>query len=739
MGLWGQPEPEDDSRPRRTAAVRLHGARALIALALAVVTYLLFPSAAAVDTPLYEVGGVAPETVIAPFSFRVPKAAAEVETERQAARRATAAVFAPRLAARDSALAALDRFLADLEGAAARPAGDADAPIAEAAARAGVRLTADEAAYLRLPARRRAVGEAVRRVFERWLAEGVASNAAVAEIRGEIAVPRGERMQLLDADSVRSFDALLVRARAAHPDPRSAIADAVYVKLLGAFFRPTLVPDPAATERRRAAAARDVDPNRWLVRAGEKIVGAHEVVGREEYDKLRTLREVQQRRQLAEASTTQSAGRVAGAILLDLAVIVVFGVSLLLFRPALYENLRAVALFAVGFLTVLVAAAFVARMEEPRPELIPVAFAAVLFSILFDPRISLIAAMTLSVLVGAQGPFRGTNAMLVVLVGGVAAAVSVRTVRRRNQAYLSMLVVAGGYLLAAIALGLSLGWSWQALGVSAGYGALNAVAAIALAFGLLPPAEDFTGIDTYLRLLEWSDLNRPLMQRLSLEAPGTYAHTIAMANLVEAACNAIGANGLLGRVGTYYHDIGKLERPIYFVENQPKGRNPHDKLKPTASASIIRNHVREGLELAAEHKLPKAVRAFITEHHGTNRIVYFYEKARERGDGVAPSSQEFQYPGPRPQTPETAVCMLADGVEAAARALHDPTPQKLRELVDRIVRQRIDEGQLRDAPLTLRQIETVKDQFVRVLLGMYHNRIDYPSSTAGAPPEVVPA
>jgi putative nucleotidyltransferase with HDIG domain len=224
------------------------------------------------------------------------------------------------------------------------------------------------------------------------------------------------------------------------------------------------------------------------------------------------------------------------------------------------------------------------------------------------------------------------------------------------------------------------------------------------------------------------------MQRLSLEAPGTYAHTIAMANLVEAACTAIGANGLLGRVGTYYHDIGKLERPQHFVENQQSGRNPHDKLKPSASAAIIRNHVIEGLELAKQYKLPRAVRAFITEHHGTNRIVYFYEKARERAGGQAPNAIEYAYGGPLPRSAETAICMLADGVEAAARALPDPTPERFRELVERIVRQRLDQGQLRDTPITLAQLERVKEQFVRVLLGMYHGRLDYPTS-----PPVPPA
>jgi putative nucleotidyltransferase with HDIG domain len=224
------------------------------------------------------------------------------------------------------------------------------------------------------------------------------------------------------------------------------------------------------------------------------------------------------------------------------------------------------------------------------------------------------------------------------------------------------------------------------------------------------------------------------MQRLSLEAPGTYAHTIAIANLAEAGARAIGANALLARVGAYYHDIGKIAKPQYFVENQAKGRNPHDKLKPGTSAQIIRNHVREGLELAEEHKLPRALRSFITEHHGTGAITFFYEKAKER-DGAVPNPVEFSYPGPLPQTAETAVVMLADGVEAATRVLSEPTPDRIRDVIDHIVKQRIEQGQLRDAPLTLKQLDTIKDEFTRVLSGMYHNRIDYPASSGGVTSE----
>jgi hypothetical protein len=612
--------------------------------------------------------------------------------------------------------------------------------VVAAAEQQGIRLTSAEVAYLRSVPRRRAQIDAVQRVLERWLPEGVAESAkgVLTGNHGQIALAQGGRNVILPVDSVMTFGTLVARARRVHPDPTSAVGDALYVKLLSAFFRPTLLPDRAATERLRSEATTAVERDRFFVRAGEKIVGAHEVVSREAYEKMRALRDAAQTRGGTEVSSARAAARVAGSVLHNLIIVVIFGVTLLLFRPRLYASMRVVLLFALEFLLVIITAALVARMPTPRPEIIPVALAAVMLSILFDPRISLVAAMVLAVLVGSQGPFSGTNALFIMLVGGVAGAVSVQTLRRRNQAYLSMVFVAAGYALAALALGLTLGWSWHELGLTAGYGTLGAIVSVALAMGLLPPAEEFTGTVTYLRLLEWSDLNRPLMQRLSLEAPGTYAHTIATANLAESAANAIGANGLLARVGTYYHDIGKLKKPQFFVENQARGRNPHDKLKPNTSASIIRNHVREGLELADEVGLPKPLRAFITEHHGTGRLGYFLEKARDRGDAL-PNPGEYAYPGPIPQTAETAVLMLADGVEAAARTLAEPTPQKIRELVEHVVRQRMESGQLRDAPLTLRQVEQVKDQFTRVLLGMYHNRIEYPAAAGGLAPTPTPA
>jgi putative nucleotidyltransferase with HDIG domain len=245
-------------------------------------------------------------------------------------------------------------------------------------------------------------------------------------------------------------------------------------------------------------------------------------------------------------------------------------------------------------------------------------------------------------------------------------------------------------------------------------------------------AESVTRVTTNMTLQELADPKHPLLQRLALEAPGTYAHSISVANLAEAVCMAIGANALLARVGVYYHDIGKVVKPQYFIENQPKGRNPHDKLKPATSAAIVRSHVAEGLKLAEQHRLPDAVKAFIAQHHGTQPISFFLQQARESDPGARIDPREFAYLGPRPQTKEVAVVMLADSVESAARVLPDPTPERIRELVERIVGAKIAAGQLDQSPLTLREIHRAKDVLARALSSMYHHRVDYPAANGAA-------
>ncbi len=702
-----------------------HVARVGLAVGLAVLTYLLFPASPAIDLPIYEVGSVASDNVIAPVAFRVLKTDDEVQVERDAVVRGVEPVYSFAPAALDTARDALTGFAAAAAEAARSSPQFPAAAVQRAAGSWGIRLSAGQAAYLANSRRRQAMIGALTRAFDRWLAVGVASAGSLDSVRGTIVVRSGGEDHRVPADSVATFNMLVSRARLIHPDPGSAVGDSLYMRLLATFFHPTIVPDRATTELRREEVRRSIPVAKYEVQAGEKIIVANEVVGREQNEKLRALRDAVDKYR----GSQRGLRRVAGAVLFDFLLVVLLGATIIAFRPAVYKNFRWLLLVAGTSALVLLGGAIVSVVRPVHPELVPVALAAVLLSALFDRRSSVCAAMVLATLVAGQSVFRGTNALFINLVAGAVAAISVGEIRRRNQSYQWILTIAAAYVVTAAAIGLTLDLPWRGILTSAGFGVLNAFVCVLLAMLILPVAEMFTGIETDLTLLEWSDLNRPLMQRLSLEAPGTYAHTIAIANLAEAASRAIGANALLARVGAYYHDIGKIARPQYFVENQPKGSNPHDALEPGASAQIIREHVRAGLELADTYKLPRALKAFIAEHHGTGTISYFLDKAK-RGDAT-PVASEFEYPGPRPQTAETAVVMMADGIEAAARVLHQPTPEKIREVVEHIVRQRMEQGQLRETPLTLRQIEIVKTEFTRVLVGMYHNRIEYPAASGG--------
>ena len=393
----------------------------------------------------------------------------------------------------------------------------------------------------------------------------------------------------------------------------------------------------------------------------------------------------------------------------------------------LYGNIRHVLLLA-GLIALLLGSASLVANTGAAVELVPIAFPALVVAALWDGRLALNMTLVLAVLLSVQGPFVNPTPRMVLLLGGAGAALSVRVVHRRAQGLYLGVVIALVYAITAVVLGMMRNRETAEILNSVMWGAVNGIATALLAMGFMPIFESFTRITTDQTLLELADLNRPLLKRLSLEASGTYAHSINVANLAEAAARAIGANPLLARVGAYYHDIGKISMPQYFIENQARGRNPHDQLDPLRSASIVRQHVLEGLKLAEQARLPDCVVRFIPEHHGTQPIGFFYEQARQAAPETEIDLAPYSYPGPRPQTKETVILMLADSVESAAKVLPDPTPARIRGLVDRIVERKQDLGQLDDAPLTFQELSRIKDQFVVVLTGMYHHRIDYPTA-----------
>jgi putative nucleotidyltransferase with HDIG domain len=259
-------------------------------------------------------------------------------------------------------------------------------------------------------------------------------------------------------------------------------------------------------------------------------------------------------------------------------------------------------------------------------------------------------------------------------------------------------------------------------------GFVSGLLATMVASILLPVFEWAFGITTDIKLLELSNLNLPLLRQLAERAPGTYHHSIMVGLLAEAAAEAIGGDSLFARVACYYHDIGKMVRPSYFVENQTYMGNRHDGLSPRMSSLVLANHVKQGVELARTHKLPPRIISIIPEHHGTGLMKFFYYKARETSDDPDSTTleQEFRYPGPRPQTREAAIIMIADSVEAAARTIKTPTPAKLRNMIDTIVGRIRDDGQLDESNITLRELNIVAESFVKVLTGIHHHRIDYP-------------
>jgi putative nucleotidyltransferase with HDIG domain len=262
-------------------------------------------------------------------------------------------------------------------------------------------------------------------------------------------------------------------------------------------------------------------------------------------------------------------------------------------------------------------------------------------------------------------------------------------------------------------------------------GIINGGVSASLALGALFLIGPLFDITTTMRLVELSRPDHPLLQRLLREAPATYHHSLMVANLAEQAAERIGADPLLARVGAYYHDVGKIARPYFFTENQIEGMNPHDRLDPHTSAEIIIDHVEDGLRLARRYRLPRRVRAFVPEHHGTNRASFLYSKAVQlAGDETLVDKSDFHYPGPKPQSKETALVMLADGCEAAVRSARPTNAEGVAEIVNSIIRQREDDGQLNECDITLRDLEAIREVFISSLKGVYHPRIQYPDRDA---------
>jgi putative nucleotidyltransferase with HDIG domain len=571
--------------------------------------------------------------LIAEFSFPVNRSEAELAQLRAERASGVPPTFVHRPEIADSAIAAAATFFDALDQAAA--ASESELERIEAVRSTledyNIPFAEGELPVLTAEDTRAALAAAVERSYRQDLRRGVATTADLGQVSTrEVFLQQEDGDRYAPRDSLTTLPQFFERARSRAPAGISGEGLTLYQNLIIHFADPTIQLNREATESARDDARQSVERVKYTVLAGEYVVEGHVPIGSEALERYRAYE---------AALTPQGTGRPweihLGGLLFNLLLLLIFGVVLGYFRPQIYASARSVTLIWILLMAVVASASLIAQTGAPY-QLIPIAFAALVIATLYDGLLALLAVFVLVGLIAARPPLLGMGVLFSMVMGGSAAALSGRVVRRRAHTLVFAAVIAVAYLAAAVTLGLinRLGLSWVA--EAALWGAVNGVSCTFLAAGILPLVEGFTNITTDQSLLELADLNRPLLRRLSLEAPGTYAHSINVANLAEAAAREIDANSLLARVGVYYHDIGKVKKPQYFVENQPRGLNPHDKLKPSTSANIVREHVKDGLELAEEARIPEVVTAFIDEHHGTQRIGFFWEKAQALSRAEAP-------------------------------------------------------------------------------------------------------
>jgi putative nucleotidyltransferase with HDIG domain len=494
-------------------------------------------------------------------------------------------------------------------------------------------------------------------------------------------------------------------------------------QILANFFRPNLFYDERETQQRMNEAGDKVPRARGAVLAKERIIESHDKITAEHLQKLRSLTAEMAKRRASEGRLRWLLPILGRATILLISVGLI-GFFLFISRPQIYNDPQRVLLIAVILLLVLFIA-YLINFFGLSEYLIPVAMAPMLLVFFFDVPLAFVGTVSLGILLGSMRGYE-FNTIFITLVIGLFSILAVRRVRSRSWIFKAILLLAAGYLAAIAATAFLRFTPFQQVLVNLRDGLLiNALLCPIFTYGLMVIFEYLFDLTTDATLLELSALNRPLLRELALQAPGTYHHSIVVGTLSEAAAEAIGANSLLARVGAYYHDIGKTEMAEYFVENQRGGKNPHEKLTPYMSLLVIVNHVKRGVEIAEENNIPKEVRDFIPQHHGTNLISYFYKKALEKNDDSEVHESDFRYPGPKPQTKETGIVMVADAVEAACRSVRDPSISRLRNMVNSIVEDRFKKGELDECPLTLRDLNLIKESFIRTLTGIFHGRTQY--------------
>ena len=489
------------------------------------------------------------------------------------------------------------------------------------------------------------------------------------------------------------------------------------------FTIPTLIYDQQATELEIEQAKNSVPRYSGIVNENERIVAKHDRITKQVKLKIESYKEAKG----DEVSQLDSALQFLGKFLHIGALLSILGIYLYLFRKKIFFDTRKILLISflfifISFITFLVNSV---TIKAPIHYLIFIPVASMILTITFDSRVGFYSTVIISLIAGAlrgnDYTFMATN-----FIAGALSVYTVRDIKNRTQIFRSFLFILIGYLTSIFAFGLERFATLNTMLYESAFAVSNALISPALTYGLLIFFERIFRITTDLTLLELSNYERPLLRELATKAPGTFNHTLIMSLIAESAAEKIGAHTLLARVGALYHDIGKTISPHAFVENQMKGENLHESLKPEESVQIILRHIKEGIELARLNKIPQEIIDFIPMHHGTTVMTFFYEKAKELYGEENINIEDYKYKGPKPNTKETAIVMLADGCESAVRSITEPDATKIENMVNTIINSRLRDGQLDESPITFADIKKIKEAFLNILILQNHKRIKYP-------------
>jgi putative nucleotidyltransferase with HDIG domain len=531
--------------------------------------------------------------------------------------------------------------------------------------------------------------------------------------------------QFLDMEQAREY----IKNTAASTLVMDKLSTRIAVNIAQQLIQPNLFFNKSETEERKRLARENVKPVFFQIKKGEMIIREGERVKEDQLAKHRALRNLRKHHALPFI--------IPGLILLSGLVLYFMRYYIKRFRPKLErKHILLLILILVGTLSITKLFGFIANvLSIATPDIssqayyyaIPFAAGALLVSLLVDAQLGVLFAVVVAIFTGLQLK-QEFNFFIISLLGGIGAVYGVTQQQSRTAILRAGLLVSGINLAVIIPFNLiksklfTLDVLYECLG-----GAAGGLMVATIASAGLPLLEYLFKITTDIRLLELSNLNQPLLKQLALEAPGTYHHSIIVGSLAEAAAEAICANPLFSRISAYYHDIGKINKAEYFIENHPEADKKHKKLSPNMSGLIIISHVKDGLELASQYKLPPPISDVIQQHHGTSLMRYFYHKAKEQESPLQTINEnDYRYPGPKPQTKESGIIMLADAVEATSRTLTDPTPARLSSMVRRVINDIYHDGQLDACDLTLKNLSQIAESFMRILTSVFHTRIDYP-------------